>query len=40
MGYKNGDKLSLSNYWVGLLAFTVVSILGVYQVFERANILP
>lgn len=40
MDYKNEDKLSLSNYWVGLLAFAFASILGVYQVLERADMLP
>lgn len=40
MDYKNGDTLSISNYWVGFAAFFVAIILGVYQVAERAGFIP
>ncbi len=34
------NRLSLANYWVGFLALVAAVILGVFQVAERADLLP
>lgn len=40
MEYNDSKNISLTNFWVGLIAMAVAAILGVYQVVERAGLIP
>ena len=40
MNEASAGRLSLANFWVGFAALFVAALLGLYQVAERAGMLP